>query len=107
MYQRMDISMYIHTVDVLCIINAKSISDYHFAAVYTVGAIISVVAIIKVTTFFGALKIIFLHHNLQVVKNQNKKNLKKDFFVPFFSSKSKPPFFLNWSPPPGAIDLEQ
>jgi hypothetical protein len=71
----------------------------------TVGAIFRVAAIIRVAVVFGALKIIFsdlfLHDNLQDGKNQNqKKNFEKCYFYvfPFFSSKSKLPFFLNRPP---------
>jgi hypothetical protein len=72
---------------------------------FTVGAVFRVAAIIRVAAVFGALKIIFselffLHDNLQIRKNQNKQKNVEIFFCvcPFFSSKSKPPFFVNWPP---------
>ncbi len=56
----------------------------------TVGTVFRVATIIRVAAVFGALKIIFsdlyfLHDNLQVGKNQNKKIWKMFFFALFLA----------------------
>jgi hypothetical protein len=79
----------------------------------TVGAVFRVAAIIRVTTLFGALKIIFsdlffLHDNLQVVKIQNQKKHFEIFFLwPFFELKVKTAVFLKLAAAATVVDLEQ
>ncbi len=68
--------------------------------------------IIRVVAVFGALKIIFsdllfLHDNLKVGKNQNKKIFKKYFLMLFFELKVKTAVILKSVATTAVIDLEQ